>query len=704
MPSTPSNRLAIDIGGTFTDVVLDWQGSLHSTKLLTTHEAPAEAVLAGVLEIIAKAEARLSDIDLILHGTTLATNALIERRGAKTALLTTAGHRDVLEMAHENRFEQYDLNIVRPAPLVPRHLRLPIRERLDAQGEVLLALDQSSVDAALLELRRANVESVAIGLLHAYANPVHEELLAERLAHDLPGVSVTLASEVCPEIREYERLSTAVANAYVRPLMAGYIAELERRLAAAGSTAALLLMTSGGGLTTAAAASRFPIRLVESGPAGGAILAASHAQRQGADRVLAFDMGGTTAKLTLIDDAEPLLSRAFEVDRQYRFKKGSGLPIRIPVIEMVEIGAGGGSIASRDTLERISVGPRSAGSQPGPACYNRGGREPAVTDADVLLGKLRPQSFAGGRVPLNVARAQQAIKTLQLTNGSASPTELAHAVSEVVDENMAAAAKAHANEWGKDIAGRVLIAFGGAAPLHAARLARKLGLNRVMIPAGAGVGSALGFLAAPVSFEVVRSKYIKLDDFTPALLADLTQSMKDEALAVIAPALVAEGSQSNQRLQTRRRAFMRYMGQGYEIAVDLPESQNFDVQSLRARFEAAYTELYTRSIPNLAIEVLSWTLSLADHSQAQLAPGGPAAMGERSDQATVDLHWQLFDPESATTQSATCIARSQLKIDDWLDGPALVTEAQTTTFVPTGARVQQTALGDLIIQYRDYTQ
>ena len=704
MPSTPSNRLAIDIGGTFTDVVLDWQGSLHSTKLLTTHEAPAEAVLAGVLEIIAKAEARLSDIDLILHGTTLATNALIERRGAKTALLTTAGHRDVLEMAHENRFEQYDLNIVRPAPLVPRHLRLPIRERLDAQGEVLLALDQSSVDAALLELRRANVESVAIGLLHAYANPVHEELLAERLAHDLPGVSVTLASEVCPEIREYERLSTAVANAYVRPLMAGYIAELERRLAAAGSTAALLLMTSGGGLTTAAAASRFPIRLVESGPAGGAILAASHAQRQGADRVLAFDMGGTTAKLTLIDDAEPLLSRAFEVDRQYRFKKGSGLPIRIPVIEMVEIGAGGGSIASRDTLERISVGPRSAGSQPGPACYNRGGREPAVTDADVLLGKLRPQSFAGGRVPLNVARAQQAIKTLQLTNGSASPTELAHAVSEVVDENMAAAAKAHANEWGKDIAGRVLIAFGGAAPLHAARLARKLGLNRVIIPAGAGVGSALGFLAAPVSFEVVRSKYIKLDDFTPALLADLTQSMKDEALAVIAPALVAEGSQSNQRLQTRRRAFMRYMGQGYEIAVDLPESQNFDVQSLRARFEAAYTELYTRSIPNLAIEVLSWTLSLADHSQAQLAPGGPAAMGERSDQATVDLHWQLFDPESATTQSATCIARSQLKIDDWLDGPALVTEAQTTTFVPTGARVQQTALGDLIIQYRDYTQ
>jgi len=701
MPNTSSNRLAIDIGGTFTDVVLDWRDKLYSTKLLTTHEAPAEAVLAGVFEIIAKADARLSDIELILHGTTLATNALIERRGAKTALLTTAGHRDVLEMAHENRFEQYDLDIVRPLPLVPRHLRLPIRERLDAHGKVRLPLDPQSVDDALAELRRAKVESVAVGLLHAYANPAHEQLLAERLRKEMPDVSVTLASEVCPEIREYERLSTAVANAYVRPLMAGYIAELEHRLAAAGSTAALLLMTSGGGLTTASAASRFPIRLVESGPAGGAILAASHAKRQGADRVLAFDMGGTTAKLTLIDDAQPLLSRAFEVDRQYRFKKGSGLPVRVPVIEMVEIGAGGGSIASRDTLDRICVGPRSAGSEPGPACYSRGGTEPAVTDADALLGKLRPQSFAGGRVPLDVDLARKAISALQLTNDAASPTELAHAVSEVVDENMAAAAKAHANEWGKDIAGRVLIAFGGAAPLHAARLAKKLGLTRVIIPAGAGVGSALGFLAAPVAFEVVRSKYIKLEEFTPALLGQLTQSMKDEALAVIAPALVNRDTEANQNLQTRRRAFMRYMGQGYEIAVDLPETEYYDVERLRERFEAAYARLYTRSIPNLEIEVLSWTLSLADYSRAQLAPGVPEAMTKNQLESVTEHHWQLFDPESATTQSATCIARSALKADEWLDGPALVTEAQTTTFVPCGARVQQTEFGDLLIDYEE---
>ena len=697
-----SNRLAIDIGGTFTDVVLQWQGGLHSTKLLTTHDAPADAVMNGVHEIIAQAHAQLSDIDLVLHGTTLATNALIERRGAKTALLTTEGHRDVLEMAHENRFEQYDLNIIRPAPLVPRHLRLPVRERLDAKGDVRIPLELASVDVAIGKLREAEVESVAIGLLHAYANPSHEEAIAEHLQKSLPHLSLTLASAVCPEIREYERLSTAVANAYVRPLMAGYISELERRLSQAGSKAALLLMTSGGGLTTATAAARFPIRLVESGPAGGAILAASHAKRHQADRVLAFDMGGTTAKLTLIDDGEPLLSRAFEVDRQYRFKKGSGLPVRIPVIEMVEIGAGGGSIASRDALERICVGPRSAGSQPGPACYNRGGTEPAVTDADVLLGKLRPQSFAGGRVPLKLDLARDAIQSLLRKDDTTSPTELAHAVSEVVDENMAAAAKAHANEWGKDIAGRVLIAFGGAAPLHAARLARKLGLGTVVVPAGAGVGSALGFLAAPVSFEVVRSRYLRLRDFTSDLLDELTADMREEALGVIEPALA--NSDEPDGLQTRRRAFMRYVGQGYEIAVDLDHQKQWTAESLRTQFEAAYAELYTRVIPGLEIEVLSWTLSLADYSEAELADAAPVAIGEGAGEAEDDepeTHWQLFDPESASTQTALCMARTQLPVNERVDGPALITEAQTTTFVPSGAEVHRTQHGDLVINYKE---
>ena len=700
--SVPTNRLAIDIGGTFTDIVLQWQSKLYSTKLLTTHEAPANAVLSGVQEIVANAGATLNGIDVVLHGTTLATNALIERRGAKTALLTTEGHRDVLEMAHENRFEQYDLNIVRPQPLVPRSLRLGIRERLNAQGNVLVALDNESVAKAIRVLEQERVESLAIGLLHAYANDDHEQQIAEQVRQALPSVRITLASEVCPEIREYERFSTAVANAYVQPLMASYLADLETRMQQAGCSAPLLLMTSGGGLTTAAAAAAFPIRLVESGPAGGAILAASHAERQAADRVLAFDMGGTTAKLTLIDDGEPLLSRSFEVDRQYRFKKGSGLPLRIPVIEMVEIGAGGGSLASRDELNRICVGPRSAGSQPGPACYGLGGQDPAVTDADVVLGRLQPHAFAGGRMQLDSAAAHQAIQTLAPGSETAQALELAHAVSEVVDENMAAAAKAHASEWGKDITGRTLIAFGGAAPLHAARLAQKLGLKRLVIPAGAGVGSALGFLAAPVSFEVVRSRYIRLENYTPELLRELTESMHTEAMQVIAPALAKD-----EATVMRRRAFMRYVGQGYEIGVELDESMQ-TAEILRERFEAAYAALYTRVIPDLDIEVLSWTLSVANKQPQALPLSPPQALSqvgavaetEESEPAAKQLpDWQVFDAEALAPLAASVVARSNLQANASLAGPALITEGQTTTYVPNGASVVMTEHGDLVITY-----
>ena len=555
--------------------------------------------------------------------------------------------------------------------------------------------------------RKEDVASVAIGLLHAYANPAHEQAIAERLAAKLPGVSVTLASQVCPEIREYERLSTAVANAYVRPLMAGYLNDLQARLAQAGSQGTLLLMTSGGGLTTAATAAEFPIRLVESGPAGGAILAASHARRSELNRVLAFDMGGTTAKLTLIDDYEPLLSRAFEIDRQYRFKKGSGLPVRIPVIEMVEIGAGGGSIASRDALQRICVGPRSAGSQPGPACYGLGGNEPAVTDADLQLGRLLAENFAGGQMQLDLAAARSALQThLQTQTQGSQPasdsdraTELAWGVSEVVDENMAAAAKAHAAEWGKDVAGRTLIAFGGAAPLHAARLARKLGLRKIIIPAGAGVGSAIGFLAAPVSFEVVRSHYLRLNEFEPELLQELTASMHAEALRVIEPAI----STDQQDLIVRRRVFMRYAGQGYEISVEMnapDESQGWTREVLRERFEQAYEKLYTRSIPGLDIEILSWTLSLADRQSGELPAGALRALGEpRTDQTAGSSNGQVFDPETESMVAATIVRRAELQVDTILSGPALIVEAQTTSFVPGGAQACVSAAGDLVIEY-----
>jgi len=464
-------RLAVDIGGTFTDVVLELAGGRRITsKLLTTYGHPGEAVLQGIAGVMGEAGLEPSQVGLIIHGTTLATNALIERSGAKTALFTTEGHRDALEMAHEDRFEQYDVMIDRPRPLVPRYLRLPVRERMDCEGRILLPLDEASLESLLPILDEHDVESVAIGYLHAFVNPEHEQRTAQWLSAARPDLSITLASEVCPEIREFERLSTACANAYVRPLMARYLNRLAGELQALGYECPFLLMTSGGGLTTLDTAARFPIRLVESGPAGGAILAREVAKSAGLDRVLSFDMGGTTAKLCLIDDFEPLTSRSFEVDRVYRFRKGSGLPVRIPVIEMVEIGAGGGSIARVDKLGRIQVGPESAGSEPGPAAYGRGGDRPAVTDADVQLGRVYPEKFAGGAFLLDLEASRAALESQLARPLELEPDLAAFGVSEVVDENMAAAARAHAAEFGMDLGSRDMVAFGGAAPLHAARL------------------------------------------------------------------------------------------------------------------------------------------------------------------------------------------------------------------------------------------
>src|SRR5690606_26679253 len=507
---TGSARIAVDIGGTFTDVAVETSAGLFTTKVLTTPRAPEDGVMAGIEAAMAEAGLSPGDIAVIIHGTTLATNALIERKGAKTALVVTEGFRDSLEMAYENRFEQYDINMDRPAPLVPRYLRLPVRERMNAGGEPLVPLDESSVEAIVPTLREHGIDSVAIGLLHSYANPAHEIRVAEILKAAMPDLWITRSSEVCPEVREYERQSTACANAYVQPIMARYLTNLDRRLTAAGYTCPLFLMMSGGGITTLETAIANPIRLVESGPAGGAILASFIAAECGLPEVLSFDMGGTTAKICLFDDGKPQSSRTFEVARVYRFMTGSGLPLRIPVIEMVEIGAGGGSIAHVDSMRRITVGPKSAGSEPGPACYDLGGTEPTVTDADVVLGRIDPAGFAGGRVTMDPLKAETA-----LSKGVGGPLDLSPAlaafgVSEIVDENMANAARVHAVERGKNLDGRAMVAFGGAAPLHAARLAEKLGVDRVVVPTGAGVGSAIGFLRAPIAYEVVRSRYMRL--------------------------------------------------------------------------------------------------------------------------------------------------------------------------------------------------
>jgi N-methylhydantoinase A len=688
--------LATDIGGTFTDVVLRDGAIQTAVKVLTTYDDPARGVMAGVSEVLNRTGRSPADARIMLHGTTLATNALIERSGAVTALLTTEGHRDAVEMALENRFEQYDVNIDRPKPLVPRRLRLPVVERLDAKGEVLRPLDPASVERWIPLLTDAGVTSIAVGFLHAYANPAHEQAVAELLADRLPEISVSLSSEVCPEIREYERLSTTCANAYVKPLMARYLESLAEQLAAQGFDCPILLMTSGGGLTTLATARSFPIRLVESGPAGGAILSARLADAGGHDRVLSFDMGGTTAKLCVIDEGQPLLSRSFEVDRSYRFKKGSGLPVRIPVIEMVEIGAGGGSIAAVDSLGRIQVGPESAGSEPGPACYGLGGTSATVTDADVVLGKIDPAGFGGGRMRLDQPAAQAVLRKAVGEPLHLEPALAAHAVSEVVNENMAAAARAHLSEWGRGMEDRTLIAFGGAAPLHACVLARKLKLDRILIPRDAGVGSAVGFLLSPVGYEVVRSHYMTLSRLDVQALLALMRDMEAEAREVVEAVAGTDG------LEIRRRAFMRYLGQGFEIAVELDDDLGeLTAEGLRRAFEATYGALYGRLIPDLEVEILSWTLNLSEPGHSRRLP---ADRVERLREQPAGTSRQMFDVVAAQTVQAGCFERQQLAPGDYVVGPALISESQTTTVVTSGFTACVSSRGNLVLEARQESE
>ncbi len=684
-----SARLAVDIGGTFTDVVLETADRAHSIKLLTTPDAPERAVLEGVRTILAEAKCAASAVSLVVHGTTLATNALIERKGARTALVTTEGFRDSLEIAWEHRFEQYDIYMERPDPLVPRDLRFGVPERVAADGAVLLALDEKAVRKVASELRRLKVEAVAVCFLHSFTNEAHERRTGAILAEELPGVAISLSCEVCPEIREYERASTTIANAYVLPRMAGYLGQLERDLKKEGIPGPLLLMMSSGGITTVETAMRHPVRLVESGPAGGAILALTVAAENGVAKAVAFDMGGTTAKLTLLDDLNLQRSRQFEVARAYRFVQGSGIPVRIPVIELVEIGAGGGSIARLDALGRIQVGPDSAGSVPGPACYGNGGTEPTVTDADTLLGRLDPARFAGGKLPLypdKAAAALQAIAGPLRTDAAGA----AIGVAEIVDETMASAARVHAVENGKDTAERTLIAFGGAAPLHAARMARKLGIKRIIVPVGAGVGSAFGFLRASIAYEVVRTRHMRLDLFDAKLANSLFTAMRQEAEGVVRLAAPDE------TLVENRHAFMRYRGQGHEIAVAVPNSefQAGATAEMRKRFEETYATVFGRIIPKLEVEILTWTLSLATaRPLPKPAPepkplAAPAASGTR----------EIIDPATGQRAKAALHERGALRPGMKLDGPALIVEDGTTTVVPQGFAARINSLGQIVLE------
>ena len=689
----PQAKLAADIGGTFTDIVLEEGQKRWSGKVLTTTQAPELGVIEGIGLVLAQSGLQPQDIGVFIHGTTLATNALIERKGAKTAFITTEGFRDIIEQGYEKRFDHYDLMIDRPVPLVPRTLRFEVRERLSADGDVLVGLDETALEGLAHKIIAANVRAVAIGFLHAYAHDAHETRVRAVLRKLLPkDVTICISSEVAPEIREYERFSTTIANAYVRPLMASYLYRMRDQMQEMGVTAPLFLMMSGGGLTTLDTAGRFPIRLVESGPAGGAILAAQIAAECALPDVLSFDMGGTTAKICLLTNGEPERARKFEIARAYRDMKGSGIPVRIPVIEMVEIGAGGGSIARVDKLSRIIVGPDSAGSTPGPVCYGRGGTEPAVTDANLALGKIDPEYFAGGKIALDETAAKQALKKNIGDKLGLKDFWPAAGVTEIVEENMANAARVHAIERGRDISRCTMIAFGGGAPLHACRLAEKVGVTAIIVPKGAGVGSAIGFLRAPVAYEITRSAVVSLESFDAARVNALLEAMTHDARAVVEPAL------GRAKATVQIIADCRYIGQGLEIRVSVPvKTLNArDGVKLKAAFERQYEQVYGLRIPNQEAEAITWSVTVSSPAikpkRAAKAAAKPAPP-PRSKRT-------IYDPALGKQVQAPVYWRFDMAPGARINGPAIIAEDETSTIVGANFKASINSLGYIVLERR----
>jgi N-methylhydantoinase A len=701
-----TGRLAVDIGGTFTDVAVQAGRRYFTAKVPTTPASPAAGAREGIAAALDRAGLAAREVGTVVHGTTLATNALIERTGAQVAVVLTDGFRDVLEIANERRYDQYDLSIEKPPVLVPRDRCYTVEERIGAHGEVIRPLAPDSVRVLAGEIRAKGAESIAVGLLHSYANDAHERAVGAALARALPDVPISLSSEVSPELRELDRVSTTVANAYVKPRIAGYLRDFANSLQDAGFDCPVLVMTSSGGMIDLDTAARFPIRLVESGPSGGALLACRIAADAGIRRVVSFDMGGTTAKFCMIDDATPARARIFEVGRAARFTRGSGLAIRIPVIELIEIGAGGGSVAAVDSLGRLTVGPASAGAEPGPACYGRGGDRATVTDADALLGLLDPDCFAEGRMALDLESSRIAITRdiglqLRLTAEAA-----ADGVARIVDENMANAARIHSAERGAGIEYRTLVAFGGNGPLHAAHIADKLRIDRIVIPVNPGVGSAVGFLTAPVSYEIVRSHHLLLaprrqssqatvpvppDDPRLAALNRLLAAMEADAEAIVRQA-APDGD-----LELTRTAFVRYRGQGHEVEVPVPPGalKAADVIQLHLTYSQRYVQLYGRAIDDMDAEVLNWSVSVATTSATELLVSA-TDVSQRSSSGT---RRRLYDGRGEFAEISS-YSRAQLSPGQVVEGPALITEPSTTTHVTGAFTATLDAAGNIIMTRR----
>ena len=678
-------RIGADVGGTFTDVVLEANGEIFSTKVLTTYESPEIGILQGIHAVIADSETSLSELDSFIHGTTLATNALISRTGAKTAFITTNGFRDTIEMRTESRFEQYDLNLELPKPLIERKDRYVLSERISADGSVLLPFDEMEAKNLIkhLSLEDNGYEAVAVGFIHSYMNDKHESLFQEMLLDQLPNIKVSISSEVSPQMREFERFNTVCANAYVQPMMASYLERLKTKLAHAGAKCDIHLIHSGGGLISIESAIKFPVRLIESGPAGGAIFASEIATRHGIDAALSYDMGGTTAKICLIDEQSPRSAKTFEVARTHRFTKGSGMPISIPVIEMIEIGAGGGSIANVDDLKQIRVGPLSAGSEPGPAAYGLGGSLATVTDANVLLGRISPETFGADDINLIPEESGKAISTDVAEPLETDAESAAIGIIEVVDENMANAARVHAVENGRDVSQYTMIAFGGGAPLHASRLCDKLEIERLLIPPGAGVGSAIGFLQTPFSYEALKSFYVSTQNFDHKSVNKLLVDLTSEATEFVMDA--SNEKHNIASLIVERCAFMRYAGQGWEITVPL-ENKTFDslgIELLKNKFEKTYEEHFGRAIEGLQIEVVGWSVKVTSPK-----PETEKTITVDSENiVTTDFKRVIYDSVEDSEVEASVFQREKLNPGDCVMGPAIIVENQTTTWVPSNKKL-----------------
>ncbi|HAA91097.1 MAG TPA: methylhydantoinase [Rhodospirillaceae bacterium] len=677
-------RIGVDVGGTFTDFVLVDEGrdQIFTGKQLTTPEDPSAAIMEGVARLLSESETDPKDVDNLVHGTTLITNTIIERTGAKVGLISTEGHRDALEMGKEIRYDLYDLFIEAPPSLVPRHLRKTVAERVSPDGEVLLDFDEAGFRSALDSLvQDENVEALAISFMHAYRNPDHERA-AKRIVADLYGdLPVTISSEVAPEIREFERTSTACANAYVQPLMQSYLERLAGKLSDAGHDGTLYVMLSGGGITTVRDAEAYPIRLIESGPAAGAMAASYYSTLTDTENLISYDMGGTTAKMCLIDGGRPDRKHDFEAGRVRRFAKGSGLPLKVSVVDMIEIGAGGGSLAAVDQMGLLKVGPRSAGSQPGPVCYGQGGAEPAVTDADLFLGYLNPDYFLGGEMALDLTEVERAIEEKVAKPLGLSVLEAAVGIHNVVNENMAAATRMHLAEKGRDPRRYDMIAFGGAGPVHACHMARLLKLDHVIVPLGAGVTSALGFLVAAPAVDYVRSYVARLEQIDWDHLNGLFDDMEAEATS-----LLVEAGAKKSEIAFERKADMRHVGQGFEISVPVPTGKLADAHTkdLRAGFFDSYRTLFERAVTDVPIETMSWRLSatapvpnIALNFRGQRPADGNKLKGQR------EVYF-------AETGFAPCDVydRYALVEGDVIDGPAVIEERESTTVMPPGTRAE----------------